>query len=39
MSDILEHLRHHRPALPYDKLPAFMRELRKQDGNAARALV
>jgi integrase len=28
----------HHPALSYDKLPAFMQELRKQDGSAARAL-
>ena len=28
----------HHPALPYDELPAFMAELRQQDGIAARAL-
>ena len=28
----------HHAALPYDKLPAFLRALRKQQGVAARAL-
>ncbi|MGH8735902.1 MAG: tyrosine-type recombinase/integrase [Burkholderiales bacterium] len=30
--------REHHAALPYDELPAFMRDLRAQGGNAARAL-
>lgn len=30
--------REHHPALPYDELPAFMKELRAQGANAARAL-
>jgi integrase len=30
--------REHHAALPYDELPAFMKELRQQGGNAARAL-
>jgi integrase len=30
--------RQHHPALPYDELPAFMRDLREQGGSAARAL-
>lgn len=28
----------HHPALPYDRLPVFLRDLRKRDGMAARAL-
>jgi hypothetical protein len=30
-------VRHH-PAMPYAELPGFMQKLRKQEGNAARAL-
>jgi integrase len=30
--------REHHAALPYDELPAFMKDLRQQGGNAARAL-
>jgi integrase len=30
--------REHHAALPYDELPAFVRDLRQQGGNAARAL-
>jgi len=33
----IQHVKHH-AALPYDRMPAFMKELRAQDGVAARGL-